>query len=170
MFLPLVSKASNECFQKPPWVLLIIDAPSDQEERPPKWKKLLDPAEKWVCVAVVPNASTSSLAHAFALSAHTRMSVSITSATYLWLLPRTLLLLPGAGGPLTQTNLSASLWSNINMTSRTKRIRDLTPYTILTLWAGWPGVSWGSFLMVPLRMLTYCQLITKRIHLDKGYQ
>ena len=30
MFLPQDSEASNECIQKPPWVLLINDAPSDK--------------------------------------------------------------------------------------------------------------------------------------------
>ena len=44
-----------------------IDLPSDQE-RTPRWKN--HPAEEWVCIAVVPNASTSSLAHALVLSAH----------------------------------------------------------------------------------------------------
>ena len=53
-----VSETSNECIQKPPWVLLINDMPSDQE-RPPRWKN--HPAEEWVCTAVVHIASTSSL-------------------------------------------------------------------------------------------------------------
>jgi len=41
-----------------------------------KWKN--HPAEEWVCIAVVPNASTSSLAHALALAAHTYVCLLIS--------------------------------------------------------------------------------------------
>ena len=53
-------------------VLFLLVAPMDQE-RPPRRKNL--PANKeWNCNAAVPtDASTSSLSHACALSAHTRM-------------------------------------------------------------------------------------------------
>ena len=118
-------------------------APSDQE-RLPRWK--YHPTEEWACIAVVPNASTSSLAHALALSLHTRMCVYWCHSSLRrsdWLphccsFPEL--------GPMTQTDLSASLWLHINMTQRTNsrnvRIGDLTRYRI----------SWGSPLMVPLRV------------------
>jgi len=54
-------------------------APLDQE-KPPRWKK--HPAEEWVCIAVVPNATTSSLALALALTTHTYVCLLIRRLTF----------------------------------------------------------------------------------------
>ena len=84
--------------------------------------------------SLVPNASTSSLAHALALFAHMYLCL----LSFAWLphccsFPEL--------GPMTQMDLSASLVTR-NMTERTNRIGDLTRHR----------VSWGSPLMVPLRV------------------
>jgi hypothetical protein len=56
----------------------LIDSPTDQE-RPPRWKN--HPAEEWVYISVVSNASTSSLAHALALSALTHVCLLVSMVT-----------------------------------------------------------------------------------------
>jgi hypothetical protein len=53
-------------------------APSDQKW-PPRWKTIQQ-RFFWVCIAIVPNAFTSYLAHALVLAAHVCVS---TSATHL---------------------------------------------------------------------------------------
>ena len=90
--------------------------------------------------SLVPNASTSSLAHALALFAHMYACLLLWvystlrgCHTHCWSFPEL--------GPINLTDLSASLWLHLNnMTARTNRIRDLTRHR----------VSWGSPLMVPL--------------------
>ena len=77
-----------------------------------RWKN--HPAEEWVCIAVVPNAPTSSLAHALALSARTFVCLLVL-LIFDWL-PHCCSFLEL--GPLTQTDLSAWLWSHINMTNK----------------------------------------------------
>jgi len=46
------------------WLVLLINDNAFGPRKAPRWKN--HPAEEWVCFAVVPNASTSSLAHALA--------------------------------------------------------------------------------------------------------
>ena len=66
-------------------------APLNQE-RPPRWKN--HPAEEWVCNTMFPDSSTSSLAHALALSANTNVCPLVP--LFLSTSAPTLLLLPGA--------------------------------------------------------------------------
>jgi len=72
-------------------------------------------------------------------SLHTCMCVYYSVSTQLWV-ATTLLLLPGL---MTQIDISASLLLHLdNINERTNRIGDLTRHR----------VSWGSPLMVPLRV------------------
>jgi hypothetical protein len=131
---------------------------SDQE-RPPRWKN--HPVEEWVlCIAMVPNASTSSV--------HPRLCAL---CTYLCVYLLVLLLIFGCLphhcpfpelGPFTQTFLVSSCYMlHVNMTKRTVVCRDLTRYR----------VSWGFPLMVLLRVFTCCQLPKlSNLPKGKGYQ
>ena len=139
MFLPLASGASNECIQKPPWVLLINDMPSDQE-RPPRWEN--HPAGDWViCISMVPNASTSSV--------HPRLCAGCVHLCYSSLVGCHTTVLPGAG--TVYSDILGLIVLHVIMTLQI--IRNLARYRVL----------WGSTLMVTPRMLTWCQLITKTI-------
>jgi hypothetical protein len=100
-------------------------APSDQE-RPPRWQNYS--AEEWVCFAVVPNASTSSLAHALALSALTHVCL-LVPLIFDWLPPCCSFL---ELGPMTQTDLSPQCGYYtliINMTNKTNKY-DRKPYIV----------------------------------------
>jgi hypothetical protein len=116
--------------------------PSDQE-RPPRWKN--HPAEEWVYLeffaSLVPNATTSSLAHALvcALSAHMYVCLLLCLLSFASL-PHCCSLTEL--GPMTQIDLSASLLHLDNINERTNIIGDLTRHR----------VSWGSPLLAPLRV------------------
>ena len=88
--------------------------------------------------SLVPNASTSSLAHALVRSLHTCMCVYYSVSTQLWV-AATLLLLPGAGTHDSDRHLGLMLHLD-NINERTNIIGDLIRHR----------VSWGSPLMVPL--------------------
>jgi len=103
---PLVSEV-NECIQKPPSVLLIDGSAFG----PRKASEVEKTSSRGVSSFhhVVPIASTSSLAHALALSAHMYVCLLLSFA---WLphccsFPEL--------GPMTQTDLSASLWLHVNI-------------------------------------------------------
>jgi len=75
---------------------------------------------------MVPNASTSSLARALALFAHTHLCL-LEPLIFDWLphccsFPEL--------GTKTQTDLSASLWLHIDRAKRTNKIGDLTRYRV----------------------------------------
>ena len=112
-----------------------IDLPSDQE-RTPRWKN--HPAEEWVCIAMVTNASSSSLAHALlAVSAHTCVS---PCPTHLWLGPHCcsfpkLGQLTRSNRPLGLIVVTLTPWSlSRNWVLILKDLRRLPPSFKCTLW------------------------------------
>jgi len=100
-------------------------APSDQEGLQ-GGKTIQQRSELYA--SLVPNASTSSLAHALVRSLHTCMCVYCSVSTQLCV-AATLLLLPGAGTH--DSNLSASLFLHLGIINqRTNRIGDLTRHRV----------------------------------------
>ena len=92
--------------------------------------------------SLVPNASTSSLAHALVRSLHTCMCVYYSVSTQLWVAATLLLLLRSWDPWLRRTSRPQCGYILASLNKRTNRIGDLTRYR----------VSWGSPLMVPLRV------------------
>jgi len=90
---------------------------------------------------VVPIASTSSLAHALALSAHMYVCLLLCVYSVLCGCHTAARSFPELG-QMTHTDLSAPLWLHVSINERTNRIGDLRRYR----------VSWGCSLMVPLRV------------------
>ena len=73
-----------------------------------------------IFASLVPNASTSSLAHALVRSLHTCMCVYYSESTQLSVQWHTAAPSPELG-PMTQTDLSASMWLHINIAIRTNK-------------------------------------------------
>jgi len=92
--------------------------------------------------SLVPNASTSSLAHALVRSLHTCMCVYYSESTQLSVVDTLLLLLRSWDPWLRRTSRPQCGYILTSLNRRTNRIGDLTRHR----------VSWGSPLMVPLRV------------------
>jgi len=92
--------------------------------------------------SLVPNASTSSLAHALVRSLHTCMCVYYSESTQLSVVATLLLLLRSWDPWLRRTSRPQCGYILTSLNKRTNRIGDLTRHR----------VSWGSPLMVPLRV------------------
>ena len=114
-------------------------APSDQEGL--QGGKTIQQRSEFFA-SLVSNASTSSLAHALVRSLHTCTCVYYSESTQLSVVATLLLLLRSWDPWLRRTSRPQCGYILTSLNKRTNRIGDLTRHR----------VSWGSPLMVPLRV------------------